>query len=88
MALSDVAPSCSCAPPRHYRDPNSSRRVRCFSHIFERFYRAKESRSRQVDGAGLGLSLAREIARAHRGDLFLDTTGDSLTSFVLVLPRA
>jgi signal transduction histidine kinase len=56
--------------------------------IFERFYRAKESRSRQVDGAGLGLSLAREIARAHRGDLFLDTTGDSLTSFVLVLPRA
>jgi signal transduction histidine kinase len=55
-------------------------------HIFERFYRAKESRGRQVDGAGLGLSLAREIARAHRGDLFLDTTGDSLTSFVLVLP--
>ena len=41
-----------------------------------------------MDGAGLGLSLAREIARAHRGDLFLDTTGDSLTSFVLVLPRA
>jgi signal transduction histidine kinase len=55
--------------------------------IFERFYRARESRGRQVDGAGLGLSLAREIARAHRGDLFLDMTGDSLTSFVLVLPR-
>ncbi|MBM3890529.1 MAG: HAMP domain-containing protein [Verrucomicrobia bacterium] len=55
--------------------------------IFERFYRASNSRSRQVDGAGLGLSLAREIARAHRGDLLLDATGESLTSFVLVLPR-
>jgi signal transduction histidine kinase len=55
--------------------------------IFERFYRASNSRSRQVDGAGLGLSLAREIARAHRGDLFLDPTGKPLTSFVLVLPR-
>jgi signal transduction histidine kinase len=40
-----------------------------------------------VEGAGLGLSLAREIIRAHRGDLFLDSTRDSLTSFVLVLPR-
>jgi heavy metal sensor kinase len=55
--------------------------------IFERFFRADKSRSRQVDGAGLGLSLAREIARAHRGDLFLDPTSDSQTSFVLVLPR-
>ena len=55
--------------------------------IFERFFRADKSRSRQVEGAGLGLSLAREIARAHRGDLFLDSTSDSLTSFVLVLPR-
>jgi len=55
--------------------------------IFERFYRASNSRSRKVDGAGLGLSLAREIARAHRGDLFLDAADESLTSFVLVLPR-
>ena len=55
--------------------------------IFERFYRADKSRSRQVDGAGLGLSLAREIARAHHGDLFLESSDDKLTSFVLVLPR-
>lgn len=55
--------------------------------IFDRFYRANNALSRQVEGAGLGLSLAREIARAHGGDLSLDLTGDSLTSFVLVLPR-
>jgi len=57
------------------------------SHVFQRFYRASNSRSQQVDGAGLGLSLAREIARAHRGDLFLESSDDTLTSFVLVLPR-
>jgi heavy metal sensor kinase len=55
--------------------------------IFERFYRIDKSRSREVDGTGLGLSLAREIARAHGGDLFLDATDDSLVSFVLTLPR-
>jgi len=55
--------------------------------IFERFYRADKSRSREVDGTGLGLSLAREIARVHGGDLFLDATDDSFVSFVLTLPR-
>jgi len=41
-----------------------------------------------IDGAGLGLSLAREIARAHHGDLaLLDLRGDSI-SFLLTLPTA
>lgn len=40
--------------------------------IFDRFYRADKSRSRAVPGAGLGLSLAREIVHAHCGDLRLN----------------
>jgi signal transduction histidine kinase len=39
--------------------------------FFERFHRGEEAHSRSVDGHGLGLSLAREIARAHGGDLQL-----------------
>ncbi|HET9933370.1 MAG TPA: HAMP domain-containing sensor histidine kinase [Polyangiaceae bacterium] len=37
--------------------------------IFEPFFRSPETRSTAQDSAGLGLSIAREIARAHGGDL-------------------
>jgi heavy metal sensor kinase len=40
--------------------------------FFDRFYRGDPARTRAVDGTGLGLSLAREIARAHGGDLTLE----------------
>ena len=52
--------------------------------IFERFYRGDPSRSRRVDGVGLGL--AREIATSHGGDLRVDTTRPGWVRFTLVLP--
>ncbi len=55
-------------------------------HLFERFYRTDKARSREVGGAGLGLSLAREIARAHNGELRLDDPQPGLVSFTLSLP--
>ena len=54
--------------------------------IFERFYRADPSRSGRVDGVGLGLSLSREIIRAHGGDLTLEDSGNGLTQFTVELP--
>ncbi len=54
--------------------------------VFDRFYRVDKARSRQVSGSGLGLSLAREIARAHGGDLLLDPDREGMTSFTLTLP--
>ncbi|MBF2050218.1 MAG: HAMP domain-containing protein [Elainella sp. C42_A2020_010] len=54
--------------------------------IFDRFYRGDPARTRKVEGIGLGLSLSREIARAHSGDLTLDPTPPGQTSFTLVLP--
>jgi len=54
--------------------------------IFERFYRADPSRSGRVEGTGLGLSLAREIIRAHSGDLSLEASDEQLTRFAVKLP--
>jgi two-component system, OmpR family, heavy metal sensor histidine kinase CusS len=39
--------------------------------LFERFYRGDPAHGRKIDGHGLGLSISREIARAHGGDLTL-----------------
>lgn len=58
------------------------------AHIFDRFYRAEKSRSRKVEGAGLGLSLAREIARAHDGDIVAQPRDDGTNAFVVTLPLA
>lgn len=58
------------------------------SRIFDRFFRPDGARSRQVDGVGLGLSLAREIVRAHRGTLTLRESRPGRTCFLLALPRA
>jgi two-component system, OmpR family, heavy metal sensor histidine kinase CusS len=54
--------------------------------IFDRFHRGDPARTRKVEGIGLGLSLAREIARAHGGDLTLDPTLSGQTAFTLTLP--
>lgn len=54
--------------------------------IFDRFHRGDPARTRKVEGTGLGLSLAREIARAHGGDLTLDPAVGEQTAFTLNLP--
>src|SRR5438552_3806467 len=41
----------------------------CEEKIFEQFYRAHDSLSSGIQGSGLGLTLARQIARAHGGDV-------------------
>lgn len=56
--------------------------------VFTRFYRGDKSRSRKIEGSGLGLSLSREIARAHGGDLALLQSKDDVTTFALTLPMA
>ena len=53
--------------------------------IFERFYRGDQSRSQT--GVGLGLSLARAIARAHGGDISVTSAPGQGSTFIVSLPR-
>jgi heavy metal sensor kinase len=55
--------------------------------VFERFYRGDHAHGRTIDGVGLGLSLAREIARAHGGELTLQVGRDHRVFVQLALPR-
>ena len=54
--------------------------------IFERFYRVGRGNAPRVDGVGLGLSLAREIVRAHSGELSLTESRSEWTCFTVSLP--
>ena len=53
-------------------------------HLFDRFYRGDQSRTRKRAGHGLGLSICREIARAHAGEIVLSDFGSSWTEFCVV----
>ena len=55
------------------------------AHVFRRFYRTPSACA--GGGNGLGLSLSRELARAHGGELTLLKSADDWTEFLLVLPR-
>ena len=55
--------------------------------IFSAFHRGAQGLRAGKDGAGLGLFIAREIARAHRGDVTIDSQVAEGARFVLELPR-
>jgi K+-sensing histidine kinase KdpD len=54
--------------------------------IFERFYRGADARQ-TGGGTGLGLFVARKIARAHSGDLVLADAGPARVAFRLTIPQ-
>jgi signal transduction histidine kinase len=55
-------------------------------YIFERFYRADKSRARAEGGTGLGLTIARQLARLHGGDLTASNHPSGGAVFTLTLP--
>jgi two-component system, OmpR family, heavy metal sensor histidine kinase CusS len=57
-------------------------------HVFERFYRADQVRSRETRGSGLGLSIARWIAESHNGSIELSSRLGQGTKVTIRLPLA
>ncbi len=55
--------------------------------FFERFFRGDPAHNRAVEGSGLGLSLSRELARAHGGDLTLEPSEAGEVRMRLWLPQ-
>jgi PAS domain S-box-containing protein len=56
------------------------------AHIFDPFWQVDQSSTRRAGGAGLGLSVARSLARALGGDVQVDSEAGSGTRFNLELP--
>ncbi|HSM24949.1 MAG TPA: ATP-binding protein [Anaerolineaceae bacterium] len=54
--------------------------------IFDRFYRAEPSRTRDNGGSGLGLSIARSLVEAHGGKIWAESVEGKSTSFRFILP--
>ena len=55
-------------------------------HIFERFYRGQAARTGR--GAGLGLSIARELVEAQGGTITVESQPSRGTTFTVTMPRA
>lgn len=57
-------------------------------HIFDRFYRSDEARSREAGGAGLGLAISKRIVEAHDGRIEVESKLGQGTTFRIHLPLA
>jgi two-component system sensor histidine kinase BaeS len=57
-------------------------------HLFDRFYRADASRSRDTGGSGLGLAITRHLVEAHGGTIGVASKVGTGTRFTIRIPRA
>src|SRR5437588_3981647 len=57
-------------------------------HIFERFYRADQSRSHDRGGSGLGLAIVESIVQEHQGSIEVESTPGKGSTFILKLSVA
>ncbi|NEA97006.1 HAMP domain-containing histidine kinase [Actinospica acidiphila] len=68
------------------KDTGSGIREADLPRVFDRFWRAEQSRSRRTGGSGLGLSIVRQLVRAHGGDVSVASRPHVETVFLVRLP--
>jgi two-component system, OmpR family, phosphate regulon sensor histidine kinase PhoR len=54
--------------------------------VTERFYRVDRSRSRETGGTGLGLAIVKHVVQRHGGELKIESTLGTGSTFTIVLP--
>ncbi|EFR99013.1 sensor histidine kinase ResE, partial [Listeria seeligeri FSL N1-067] len=55
--------------------------------IFQRFYKANQSRTREEGSSGLGLSICKKIIHLHHGEIFVESKSEKGTKFTIKLPK-
>ena len=55
--------------------------------IFDRFYRADDSRTQKTSGTGLGLSIVQQVVKLHRGTIEVTSKNGGDTIFIVTLPK-
>jgi two-component system NtrC family sensor kinase len=55
--------------------------------IFDEFYRAPNAKSFKIEGTGLGLTIVKEIVKAHQGSLKVQSEPGKGSTFIVILPR-
>ena len=58
------------------------------SYVFDRLYRVDPSRTRSTGGAGLGLTIAKQLVEAHGGTIRAESTLGEGSRFTFALPRS
>ena len=70
----------------HIKDSGIGIPTKDLPYVFERFYRAENSRNRKTGGAGLGLAIVKEIIEAHKGTIKIKNNEDDGITVSINLP--
>lgn len=57
------------------------------THLFNRFYRTDESRTRDDGGSGLGLAIAKSIIELHKGKIWAESEKGKGLKIIIELPK-